>query len=126
VEAAKAARRQAMGADVLWYRYLIEVDGARPPGLRLSSLILTLSNTSSVAGAPADPLSSPGIGTVSMTGSALQYQQVATWLEAVNKIDGLSSASLTNATRTGQTVTFGSGAVINTDALSRRYLKAGG
>jgi Tfp pilus assembly protein PilN len=125
VDAAKTARRLAMGGDVLWYRYMNEVDGARPAGVNLSALSFALTYPSGAVGAPGDPLSSHSVGTISASGSAQTYPQVAAWLEALNKVTGLSSSTLNNATETTTGVTFGSGVVINSDALSHRYDKEG-
>lgn len=127
VEAANTARTLAMGTDVLWYRYLNEVDGARPNGLKINSLTFTLNGSSTVPGSFTDPLTPNGTGTLSVQGTADQYDEVATWMESLNKITGLSAAKLTNASKdeTG-VVTFGSGGVLDSDALSGRYDKKAG
>jgi Tfp pilus assembly protein PilN len=126
LDAARTARTLAMGSDVLWYRYLNDLDGARPTGVVLSAFTLTLVKTDAVASPPSDPLSSHGVGTLAVSGSAATYQQVASWLEALDKISGLSSSFLSNVTKVSDLrVTFGSGAVINSDAFSHRYDKKG-
>lgn len=127
VEAATTARTLAMGSDVLWYRYLNDVDGARPVGVELSALGLTLTATSAAA-TSADPLASVGVGTVTMDGTADQYSQVADWLDAVTEITGFSSTTLTSAAKdaTSGIVTFTLTAVVDSDALSARYTKDAG
>jgi|tagenome__1003787_1003787.scaffolds.fasta_scaffold20824272_2 hypothetical protein len=125
VDAAKSARAQALAADVLWYRYLNDLQGAQPDGVTLTGMTLTLSSTNGTANPPADPLTSHSIGTLSAGGTAEKYQQVASWLEAMEKITGVSSASLGNATKADGSITFGSAAVFTTDALSHRYDKKG-
>jgi Tfp pilus assembly protein PilN len=127
VDAAVAARSQAMASDVLWYRYLNEVDGARPAGVELSGM--TVAVTTAVAPTTSNsPLAAAGIGAVTFEGTTDQYEQVSTWLEAVNKITGFSSPLLTNAAKADSTgiVTFSMSAVIDTDALSDRYTKDAG
>ena len=123
VDAARASRTLAMGNDVLWYRYLNDIDGARPTGIKLSGITLTLNAATAVA---TDPLSQPGIGVLAMEGTADKYGQVANWLEALNKITGVASSTLANAAQGENGVTFGSGAVVTSDALSGRYQKKAG
>jgi Tfp pilus assembly protein PilN len=123
VEAANAARTLAMGQDVLWYRYLSEVSDALPTGVGLTQLGMITTGTESAPGAAPDALTPGGIGTLQMSGTAGQYKQVASWLEALNKITGFSAASLTSATYADGVVIFTATAVVDPDALSRRYQK---
>ncbi len=128
--AANAARTQAMGTDVLWYRYLNDVRDAQPTNVKLDSLTLTV--TAASAGVSADVLSVPGIGTITTAGTAAEYSQVSAWLEALNKLNGTSSSTLTNASKAEspddptKAVTFAAGAVLTADALSNRYDKKAG
>jgi Tfp pilus assembly protein PilN len=134
LDAANNARTQAMGTDVLWYRYLNDVRDAQPTNVKLDSLTLTLTATSAsaVAGPSADVLSTPGIGTIQTAGTAAQYSQVSAWLEALNKLGGTSSSRLSTASKATdvddptKAVTFAVGAVITSDALSHRYDKKAG
>jgi len=131
VDAATAARTQAMGTDVLWYRYLNDIRGAQPADVKLDSLSLTLTAATTTA-TGTDALSVAGIGTVTTTGTAAEYSQVSAWLEALNKLNGTSSSSLSNAAKAAvaadpkKAVTFAVGAVITSDALSNRYVKKAG
>jgi Tfp pilus assembly protein PilN len=122
VDAARAARTLAMANDVLWSRYLNDLDDARPAGVYLSAITASL-NASGTAGGSANPLSSSGIGTITLSGTAEQYKQVSSWLEGADKVIGISSSSLTSATKAEKIVTFESGAILDSDALSRRYDK---
>lgn len=125
VDAAVAARRLAMATDVLWYRYLNDIDGARPTGVEVSDLTVTLAAAAS-GGAATSPLASAGIGSMVLNGTADEYAEVASWLEAVNKITGISSSTLTSAAKADGTVTWSLTAVIDTNALSARYTKDAG
>jgi Tfp pilus assembly protein PilN len=120
VDEAIAARTLAMGSDVLWYRYLSDIDGARPRGVELTGLTLNIGGTAAgpVIG---DVLSQIGPGSISVQGTAEEYAQVSSWLEATDKVTGFESPKLTDAADDGESVTFGSTAVITTDALSGRY-----
>ncbi len=124
VEAATTARTLAMGTDVLWYRYLNEIDGALPSGVQVDAL--ALKSSSATPGAASDPLSDAGIGGVTMEGSAQQYGQISNLLEALDDITGLASPALTNASRSELKIAFGSTAVVDVDALSGRYNKKAG
>jgi outer membrane murein-binding lipoprotein Lpp len=126
VDAAESARALALGSDVLWYRYLSDLDGARPGGVKFSGITMTMSATSSTAAASANPLSSSGIGSIVVNGEADQYSEVASWITAVDKITGFSSSTLTSATKDEDDVTFNTSAIVDTDALSGRYDKKAG
>jgi Tfp pilus assembly protein PilN len=126
VDAASAARTLALGTDVLWYRYLNDVNGALPVGVRLTGITLTMNSATAAAAPSADPLSPAGVGTITVVGTADQYSEVSSWLESLDKITGFSSASLTNATKAVPKITFSSGAVVSSDALSGRYDKKAG
>jgi len=125
VEAATAARTLAMGSDVLWYQYLNDIDGARPAGVELNSLTLGLATAAS-AGTVASPLATSGIGAIAMNGAAGEYDEVSSWLEAINKITGFSSSSLLSAAKADGSVGWSLNAVIDSNALSARYTKDAG
>lgn len=129
VEAARAARAQAMAGDVLWYRYLNDLNGAQPSGVTMNSITISVNATAGAASAAqapgADALTPAGVGTVKVDGSAHEYRQISSWLESLDTITGLSVSSLTQAAAEGadgdEKVTFSSGAVIDNAALSHRY-----
>jgi Tfp pilus assembly protein PilN len=125
VDAATADRTLAMSRDVLWYRYLDDLDGARPTGLQLSAITVTM-NAAGASLASADPLTPTGIGLITVTGTTDQYSKISSWLEALNKITGFSKSSLTSAITTSGSIMFNSGAVVDSDALSSRYEKKAG
>jgi Tfp pilus assembly protein PilN len=128
VDAANKARTLALGTDVLWYRYLNNLDGARPSGVQLTGFTVTLSAapTTSTAVASANPLSPTGLGSITFSGTAKQYSDISAWLEALNKITGLSAAALASAAADEAGHTFSSSAVVDSDALSGRYEKEAG
>jgi Tfp pilus assembly protein PilN len=126
VDAAHTARTLALGRDVLWYRYLNDLDGARPSGVELTSFTITMSNAPAIAVASGNPLSPTGLGSITVTGTAKRYSDISAWLEAVNKITGLSAASLASAVADVTGHTFSTSAVVDSDALSGRYEKEAG
>jgi hypothetical protein len=127
VEAANSARTLAMGSDVLWSGYLNDIKTDQPDGVTLSGFTITMNGGGASAGA-SNPLIPVGVGSISMGGSAERYDEIASWLEAINKITGFSASSMVSATHadTGDSVTFSATAVVDSDALSDRYNKKAG
>ncbi len=129
VDKATAARTDVMGQDVLWYQFLSDLQGALPAGVTQKSVTVTLTPAAQKSGAAAAPAASPlttgGVGTLTITGDAQQYQEISAWLDALGKVNGVSSASLTNATKsqgaTGISITYSITAVVTDDAFSHRY-----
>jgi Tfp pilus assembly protein PilN len=131
VETAKSARDQALATNVAWHGYLDELAAAYPQGVWLESLTANVAGPGGTTGeapvpvAGSNPLATPGIGTVTFTGSALDHSNVASWLDMLAGTDGFADAYLTSSERTsvdGQTVVnFTSQVVVTADALWDRY-----
>jgi Tfp pilus assembly protein PilN len=129
VRVAHAARAQALGQDVLWYRILTDLAGSTPPEASLTNLTLTLASPgtpAAAAAAGADPLTPPGIGDVTFAGKATTFPTVARWLEAVAKVRGFDGSTLRTATRAegegeAAALTWTSSIRVTSDALSHRY-----
>jgi hypothetical protein len=123
IDAAAAAREQAMGKDVLWYGLLSDLSLTTPKGVKLDSLTIDL-DTTVASTAAADPLVPAGIGQVDFTGKATHYPDVASWLEAVGGLHGLDGSSLQSATSaagSGGLVDFSSTIKVTPKALTHRY-----
>jgi Tfp pilus assembly protein PilN len=131
VDAATAARRLAMARDVLWYRYMGDLASALPNSVTVDSFTITISDVP-VAGGTAAPLTSPGIGTVSVEGKASRFAGVSSWMEALEGLPGTNATTLTTAARDGgeakddEPVVFTSGATVTQKALSRRFERKAG
>lgn len=124
VDAATAARAEAMAGDVVWYRYLGDIRAALPGGVAMTSLGVT--KTAAGAGATSTPLSATGIGTLTVEGTAPGYDSVSAWLDALDKIAGIDFTSLTSAAagaggQSSTAVSFTSSAVVTEGALSHLY-----
>jgi Tfp pilus assembly protein PilN len=146
VLAAKQSMVAAMGSEVLWSTQLDALRRQLPAGVRLSSLAVT--GTSAIDGSAAAPTAvklpagpagtstaatspataaaaalTPAIATVVMSGTAVDNNAVANWLEQLARLDGWSDVYLTNtsAGATAQTVQFSITANITDKALSHRY-----
>jgi Tfp pilus assembly protein PilN len=127
VDQATAARAQALATDVLWYRFLNDLEGVVPDGVLLPTMTIALNSAG--AGVSGNPLAPNGIGQFTASGTAKNYQQVAALMDGLDKVNGLRSTSLSSATRPA--VSAGNTAVVNvtvsavlsSDALSGRYDK---
>ncbi len=128
VDSAKAAQETAMANDVLWYRYLNDLALTYPSEVWLENLTATVAGPGPEAAVPVsgtDPLATPGIGTITFTGKALQHSDVASWLDVLDGTKGFADASFSSSTRTQvneqDVVQFTSDAVVTGDALSHRF-----
>ena len=69
------------------------------------------------------------MGTLTLTGDAQQYQQVSAWLDALGKVNGVSSPALTTAAKSDTSgvtaITYSISAAITDAAFSHRYDKEG-
>jgi Tfp pilus assembly protein PilN len=125
IQAAGTARERAMSTDVLWYGFLSDLAVTTPKGVTLNGLQVSLDAPSTSA----DPLLPSGIGTVTFTGAAQHFPDVAAWLDAVGTVHGLDGSSLQSATRAGAEaaqagdaeVNFTSTIAVTSKALTHRY-----
>jgi Tfp pilus assembly protein PilN len=129
IDTVTTARQTAMSMDVLWYGFLSDLSLTTPKGVSLTSLEVTLNDTSDVTGQPpTDPLTPSGIGHVNFSGKADHFVDVAGWLDAVGSVHGLDGSTLQTATRgtddtptTGGPITFTSTVQVTSKALTHRY-----
>jgi Tfp pilus assembly protein PilN len=129
---AGSARAAVMAQDLLWYRLMSDIALATPSNVWLTTMNITLAApTSSGAASSANPLLPTGIGTVTITGTAAGYPDVAAWLDAIVRVHGLDASTLQTVTRsatTGSTgqLSFTSQIVLVPSALSHRYDRKAG
>jgi Tfp pilus assembly protein PilN len=129
VDAAKEARNQALSTNVAWYRYLNDLALTYPETVWLENFTATVAaSTNGAAPVPVagtNPLATPGIGTVTFTGTAIEHSDVASWLDVLAGTEGFADAYFTNSARNeldGQdVVNFTSQVVVTGDALWDRY-----
>jgi len=95
----KVARETAMGADVLWYQFLGDLALNTPAQTELSSVVIAVNGGTAVAPASASLLEPAGLGTVKVTGKALSFVDVASWLDDVDKVHGLAGSGLESASK---------------------------
>jgi Tfp pilus assembly protein PilN len=128
IDTATTARQSALSSDVLWYGFLSDLSLTTPKGVSLISLEMTLDDSSTPSSAPADPLTTSGIGHVNFSGKASHFVDIASWLNAVSSVHGLDGSTLQTATRgvagsapTSGPITFTSTVQVTSKALSHRY-----
>lgn len=128
VDAARAGRERALGQDVAWYRFLNDLAVATPRNVNLATLTVTLAEAPPGAGGT-DALAPSGIGEVSVTGTAGQFPDVATWLTQVAGVHGMDASRLQSASRGGAEaaaaasgpVEFATKVLVTQKALTHRY-----
>jgi Tfp pilus assembly protein PilN len=107
VDADEALLTQAYSQRVMWSRYLHDVSIALPENLWLTGFtgtIATAAPSNSIVAAPVATPSGP-VGTLSFTGQAYEYNDLAAWLDRVAKIKGFAGASFSTAAKKPPVVT---------------------
>ena len=114
-----AVRDSVSANDVSWYRYIDQVSAGAPADLSLTSLVFGLTSTADSSTA-ADPLAVAGIGTLTVNGQTKSQGQVASWLESLATVDGLSDPRLSSSVLdpASGVITFTTGATVTSDALN--------
>jgi Tfp pilus assembly protein PilN len=122
--AVRAAQDQialAMGNEIRWSFFLNDLALTIPPGIALDSMQVT---AVAPGATPDDPTA--GIGTMSVTGKAFEYNSVANWLDSLAKLRTLSDpyiGGIVSGVEEGTpVVSYTSTAQITTEALSERYV----
>jgi Tfp pilus assembly protein PilN len=121
LQAAESTLAKAMTKEILWSTYLRDLSLSVPKGVWLTELAGTVAQT---AAETEDPAADTGLGTVSFTGRALKYENVADWLDALEKQKGYSNAwssDLKQTTAEGETyIEFTSSVNLTEAALAKR------
>lgn len=142
VTTAEKQAYQALGGEVRWSFLLNDLALTMPAGTSLTSFTGNVSADAPGAGAKAasangqegfvSVLGTPGIGTITYSGEAIGYPQVAAFLDSQAKqktlLDPYATAVTANQSDTGakKGYTFTSSATVTDAALSHRYdLKTG-
>ena len=122
LEASQALLNQAMSTEVEWSSYLADFSVILPTTTWVTSMTMT----STVApGTLASPQQAPPtIGTVSVQGIALKYNNLADWLDSLKPEKGLEGVYFSNATEqyigSTKTVGFQASANVTSDALCQK------
>lgn len=119
---AQAVQTQVQSSEIPYYRYVDLFAANAPADLSYTSLAMTTNAVGANASTTADPLAAAGIASVTVSGTTKTQDQVATWLDQVDTIPGVTGATLLNSSRsdTDGTVTFNAAATLTNDALLRQ------
>lgn len=127
--AAQAMLVQAMGTEVRYSTLLDDLARTVPDGVWLTSTQFNQSAPTTTAAAGSALSTAGAIGTVTISGVALVYDDVARWLDAQATQEGFASPYLTTSAAElvngKKAVTWSATAVLTSDALSGRYTKPG-
>jgi Tfp pilus assembly protein PilN len=134
VDAAEAQLSLAMGQAVRWSFFLNDLSLNTPSKVWLTKMTVTQTAASTAAAAvPSATTQSymePGIGTVTFEGSAYRHNDVASWLNMLNRQKGLTQPYFTKSEEeligSETSVRFESQATITEDALWGRYTQKAG
>lgn len=133
LEAAQGALAKAMGAEVRWSRYLNDLSITLPSNVWVTNV--TVTETAAPAGSTAAAAATAGkgtssLGSLSLQGKALSFNDVAVWLETLAKEKGYTDVWLTQGAteKIGdqEVVDFTSTVGFTPQVLSQRYLKQAG
>jgi Tfp pilus assembly protein PilN len=121
----KALLDQSMSTEVQWSGYLADFSVVLPSTTWLTSLTFS---SQLAPGSLASPSQASGnIGTITVQGVAMKYENLADWLDSLNPENGLSGIYFSNASEqyigSTKTVTFQASADLTAAALCE---KAGG
>jgi Tfp pilus assembly protein PilN len=137
LEAAEGALAKAMGSEVRWSRYLNDLSITLPSNVWVTNLTVTetaapngsTAAASSTAGS-AGKDAAPSLGSLSIQGKALSFNDVAVWLETLAKEKGYTNVWLTQGAteKIGdqEVVDFTSTVGFTPQVLSQRYTKQAG
>ncbi len=125
VNSAEAQLALAMGNEVRWSFFLNDLALTMPAGVGLDTLDLTAIGPGQVPTDTGDGQPGAKLGTLSVTGKALAYNNVSNWLDSLAKMDTVAdpyAAGLASVKEEDtKVVTFSSTGDITTDTLSGRY-----
>lgn len=129
VDVANQSIATAMRYDVHWSQYLQDVTLFIPENVWLNTLTVKVAPPQGGPGSSSgsDAVLDPGLGTVTVTGTALSHDDVATWLESLSREKGFANPYFTSSTERvlgGRVVTdFGSTVNLTEKSLSNTYAK---
>lgn len=120
--ASQALLNQAMSTEVQWSVYLADFSVMLPPTTWLTSLTMTSTlpagSLATSSGAPSE------IGTVSVQGVAMKYDNLADWLDSLKTENGLANVYFSSATEqfigATKTVAFQASANLTSQALCQK------
>ena len=134
-QAAQAALAKVLGTDVRWSRYLNDLSISMPANVWVENLTVNQSTlpstgTTTSGTSTASSATTAGLGSLTIQGKAMSFNDVAVWLDTLAKEKGYANVWLSQ----GATQVVGSDTVVNFTStvtftpaiLSQRYTKQAG
>lgn len=98
IGAVKASLVFGTSAEVMWRPYIQAIQAVAPEGWMLTSFQTAMPTPMAPGSVTADPLATPGVGTISFEGRATTVSDVAAWLDALDSIPGFFGATYSSST----------------------------
>jgi hypothetical protein len=119
--------KSLMSGDLSWKKMLTTLRTVAPARVEVNGIAGTVTVTGAglPGAAPVGPsilnnTDSPGVGQLTITGSALDKRTIAAYADALTRVKGLAGPLITNVSGT-RPITFTIAVVITSDALGGRY-----
>ena len=128
VDRAETALDTAMATDIEWYRYLAQLELSAPESVWFRNVTFTALPPGSAGSDPLAPADS--VAQISVTGRALGYVDVASWLDALDAVPTSDYVAFTNTTLDEESldapfVEFTATSLVAPEGLSGRYAPKG-
>ncbi len=133
--AVEAMLTTAMGKEVRYSQLMNTLSTSMPANVWVTTAAFSEGAAAAGAATPAataaaTAATASGIGTLTLSGHAFSYADVATWLESIAVMHGLSTPPVQSVTEeligTHRAVAWSTSVVVGPAALSGRYTTAGG
>ncbi|MBD7916842.1 fimbrial assembly protein [Cellulomonas sp. Sa3CUA2] len=127
LQRSKEARQTAGATDVLWKSYFDAIAAVLPPNVSIDSVSVIQTTPMTLAGAAApDPLTPPGIASLTIAAKATGLPDDAAFTDALNTIPGFYAAQTSTSvigTTESEAVMYAVSASVQVDesAFSRRF-----
>ncbi|VTR75590.1 PilN domain-containing protein [Cellulomonas hominis] len=98
IDAAKAARQQAMSTEILWPDYLEAMRAVTPAGVSYDTIAVNAGTPAQPYTGSVDALTTGTIGQITFTARSLTLPDTAAWIDAIETVPGLTNPWFSSAT----------------------------
>jgi Tfp pilus assembly protein PilN len=113
-----------MVGDLSWTQLLATLRKSAPPGMTITNVLgSTTVGAADTAGGLGilNRTGKPQVGMLTISGTAVDKNSVAAYLDALTKVPGLAAAFPASVTKQGGKMLFAATVIITSDALGGRY-----
>ena len=122
---AASARLYAGSTEIRWASLLLRMRAVMPAGIDISATGFTVSSPSAPVAPIVGPFASPGVGTMTFSGTSPTYPDVVALVRAIDSVAGLAGAQIPGvsrvATETEVKYTFSGTATVTVEAFDSRF-----